>query len=82
MKLSEFIVMNEAEKKRAVSTNAVAIAKRTSPGLVIFLFQIDNFYVEAYCNTSANRIEEYCVLPDTNAIGHYLESIPIDGLFG
>ena len=37
MKLSEFIVFNEAEKKHAVMNNAVALATRTLPGLVVFL---------------------------------------------
>lgn len=80
MKLSEFIVLNEADKKRAVATNAVALAKRTSPGLVIFLFQIEDYYVEAYCNTTVNKVEKYCVLPNTNAIRDYLDVIPIDDL--
>jgi hypothetical protein len=80
MKLSEFIVLNHAEKKCAVMNNAVALATRTSPGLVIFLFQINDYYVEAYCNVADKRVEEYCILPDTNAIRHYLEAMPIDDL--
>lgn len=80
MKLSEFIVLNEAEKKRAVMNNAVALATRTSPGFLIFLFQIEDYYVEAYCNIADKTVEEYCVLPDTNAIRHYLEFIQIDDL--
>lgn len=80
MKLSEFIVLNEAEKKYAVMNNAVALATRTSPRFVIFLFQIEDYYVEAYCNPTDKRVEEYCVLPNINAIRHYLDSIPIDDL--
>lgn len=80
MKLSEFIALNEAEKKQAVLNDAVALATRTSPGLVIFLFQMEDYYVETYCNTTSKLIEEYCVLPDTNAIRHYLENIRIDDL--
>jgi hypothetical protein len=80
MKISEFIVLNEAEKKHAVMNNAVALATRTAPGLIIFLFQLEDYYIEAYCNTSDKTIEEYCVLPNTNAIRHYLEAIPIDDL--
>ena len=80
MKISEFIALNEAEKKYAVMNNAVALATRTSPGLVIFLFQIEGYYVEAYCNAASKSIEEYCVLPGINAIGHYLEAITIDDL--
>lgn len=80
MKLSEFIVLDEAEKKRAVMNNAVALASRTLPGFVIFLFQIEDYYIETYCNVEDKKVEEYCILPDTNAIRHYLELIPIDDL--
>jgi len=80
MKLSEFILLNEEDKKSAVMGNAVALAQRTYPDIIIFLFQMDNYYIEAYCNKASKMIEEYRVLPDANAIGHYLESIPIDDL--
>jgi hypothetical protein len=80
MKLSEFIVLNEAEKKRAVMNDAVALATWTAPGLVIFLFQIEDYYVEAYCNATDKSIGEYRVLPNTNALQHYLDFIPIDDL--
>ena len=80
MKLSEFILLNEKDKKFAVMKNAVALAQRTYPDTVIFLFQLDNYYIETYCNKSSRAIEEYRVLPDLNAISHYLEAIPIDDL--
>ena len=78
MKLSEFILLNEAEKKRAIMKQAVALAQRTYRDRVIFLFQLENYYVEVYCNTPDKSIEKYCILPDTNAIYHYLEAISID----
>ena len=80
MKLSEFILLNEAEKKHAIMKQAVPLAQRTCSDRVIFLFQLENYYVEAYCNTADKSIEKYCILPDTNAICHYLEAIPIDEL--
>lgn len=80
MKLSEFIVLDEAEKKRAVMNNAAALASRTSPGLIIFLFQIEDYYVEAYCNVEDKSVEQYWILPNTDAIRHYLEGISIDDL--
>lgn len=80
MKLSEFILLNEEEKKRTVMNDAVALATRTSPGNLIFLFQMADYYVEAYCNVADNTIEEYCILPDTNSIRHYLECIEIGDL--
>ena len=80
MKLSEFILLNEGDKKYVIMYNAVALAQRTYPDFVIFLFQLDHYYIEAYCNKANKTIEEYRVLPDTNSIGHYLEAIPIENL--
>jgi hypothetical protein len=80
MKLSEFILLDEVEKKSAVMTHAVALAQRTSPDFVIFLFQLEDYYIETYCNVADKTIEEYRILPDTNAIRHYLEAISIDNL--
>ena len=80
MKLSEFILLNEDDKKYAVMNNAVALAQRSYPDIIVFLFQLDYYYVEAYCSKADKRIEEYRVLPDANAISHYLEAIPIDDL--
>ena len=80
MKLSEFILLNEADKKRSVMHQGVLLAKRTYPDLIIFLFQLEDYYIETYCNIADKTIEEYRVLPDTNAISHYLDAIPIDDL--
>ena len=80
MKLSEFILLNEADKKCAVMNNAVPLAQRTYLDKIVFLFQLEDYYIEAYCRIADKTIEEYCVLPDTNAIRHYLEAIPIDDL--
>ena len=80
MRLSEFMLLNEADKKRSVMQHGVILAKRTSPDHVIFLFQLEDYYIETYCNEENKLIEEYRILPDTNALKHYLEAIPIDDL--
>ncbi len=80
MKLSEFILLSEAEKKWHLMNSAVALAKRTYAHVTVFLFQLEDYYVEAYCNVEDKAIEEYRVLPDTNAIRYYLEAISIDEL--
>ncbi|MGN6616778.1 MAG: hypothetical protein ACTHJ5_06335 [Ilyomonas sp.] len=80
MKLSEFILLSETDKKSAIMNKAVGLAQRTYGNQIVFLFQLENYYVEAYCNVTSKAIEEYCILPDTNSISHYLESIPIDEL--
>jgi hypothetical protein len=80
MKLSEFMLLNEVDKKCAVMNNAVPLAKSTSLDSVIFLFQLGDFYVETYCNIADKTIDEYRILPNTNAIKHYLDAIPIEDL--
>ena len=80
MKLSEFILLNEAEKKWSVTNQAVPLAKRSYEDFIVFLFQLEGYYVEAYCNVADKTVKEYRVLPNTNAIRDYLEAIPIDEL--
>lgn len=80
MNLSEFIVLGEAEKKWQLMNHGVALAKRTFEHQVIFLFQLEDYYVEAYCNVDDKAIVEFRILPDTDAISPYLEAIPIDEL--
>ncbi|QEC66950.1 hypothetical protein FRZ67_06425 [Panacibacter ginsenosidivorans] len=80
MKLSEFILLNEADKKKSVMQEGVLLAKRTYPDSIVFLFQLENYYIETYCNTANKVIEEYRVLPGIDALRPYLEAIPIDDL--
>jgi len=58
MRLSEFIVLNEADKKRSVMQQGVLLAKRTSPDSIVFLFQLKDYYIETYCNAANKIIEE------------------------
>lgn len=55
MRLSEFILLNEQEKKSTVLHRGVLLAKRSSFGSMVFLFQLGSYYVEAYCNP-ANKV--------------------------
>jgi hypothetical protein len=50
MRLSEFILLNEDEKKSTVLHQGVFLAKRSSFDSMVFLFQLGSYYVEAYCN--------------------------------
>lgn len=80
MKLSDFILMTEDEKKFTVLHRGVLIAKRNNVDSKIFLFQLGRYYVEAYCNPESKTIEEYQVFEDVNLLKPYLEAIAIDHL--
>lgn len=80
MRLSDFILLNEAEKKSVVLHEGVLIAKRSEIDCMIFLFQLDTYYVEAYCNPTSKAIERYVAFGNTKWLTPYLESIQIDSL--
>lgn len=81
MELSDFIVLNGEEKKLLVLHEGVLIGKRKEPELMIFLFQLDKFYVETFCSTETKDVTEYRAFAHTKLLQPYLENIAIDELF-
>jgi hypothetical protein len=80
MRLSDFILLNEDEKKTTVLHQGVLLAKRRDSDSLVFLFQLENYYVEAFCNPENKAIEEYRMFDSLNLLNPYLESITIDSL--
>ena len=80
MKLSEFIGLPEDHKRSIVLTEGVAIAKRELADRLIFLFQLQEYYVETFCCCKSKEILEYRVFQNTKLLGPYLETIQIDHL--
>jgi hypothetical protein len=80
MKLSEFIALPEDHKRSTVLTEGVAIAKRDLPGKLVFLFQLNEYYVETFCCCNSKEILEYRVFQNTKQLGPYLDTIEIDHL--
>ena len=80
MKLSDFIMLDAAEKKSTVLHAGVLIAKRSEIDSMVFLFHLGSYYVETYCNPENKAIEEYVAFNDTKWLTPYLESIHIDSL--
>jgi len=81
MRLSDFIMLNKEEKKFTVLHLGVLIAKRKTQGDMIFLFQMDHFYVETFCDIETKEMARYRVFTHTKLLQPYLENIAIDGLF-
>lgn len=80
MRLSEFILLNENEKKLTVLHQGVFLAKRSNFDSMVFLFQLGSYYVEAYCNPANKAIEEYRMFDNIDVLKPYLEAIPLDNL--
>jgi hypothetical protein len=81
MKLSDFIMLNEEEKKLAVLHRGVLISKRKTPGYIAFLFHFSNFYVETFCNMESKGVTQYQVFTHTKLLQPYLDAIAIDDVF-
>lgn len=80
MRLSEFILLNEQEKKSAVLHRGILLAKRSNFESMVFLFQLGSYYVEAYCNPANKAIEEYRMFDNIEVLNPYLDAIPLDDL--
>lgn len=80
MKLSEFIALPEDHKRSIVMTEGVAIAKRQLEDQLVFLFQLQEYYVETFCCCRSKEILEYRVFQNTKQLAPYLEAIEIDHL--
>ncbi|HEX2608926.1 MAG TPA: hypothetical protein VHK91_16200 [Flavisolibacter sp.] len=80
MKLSDFILLNEEEKKSTVLHEGILIGKRSSPSYMIFLFQLESYYVETFCSAQSRSIEEFRVFDTLKPLDPYLDMISLDGL--
>jgi hypothetical protein len=81
MKLSEFILLDEKEKQHTVLHEGVLIGKRKLQACIIFLFQLDHYYVETWCSFSNRSVKEYRVFDGTAPLDPYLKEISLQHLF-
>jgi hypothetical protein len=77
MKLSEFILLGEAEKQHTVLHRGVLVAKRTEETSLIFLFQLGGYYVETWCSVANRSVTEYRMFDGTAPLEPYLEEISL-----
>jgi hypothetical protein len=80
MRLSDFILLSEMEKKKTVLHEGILLAKRDSKDCKVFLFGLDDYYVEMFCNRQSKAVEEYRAFENTRLLFPYLQSISLDDL--
>jgi hypothetical protein len=80
MRLSHFILLSEEEKKSIIFHQGALLAKSSQEDRTVFLFQLSDYYVEAFCNPQSKAIEEYRVFGDTALLQPYLQAISLQGL--
>jgi hypothetical protein len=81
MRLSDFILLSKDQKREVLLNQGILIAKRMNLESHIFLFQLDLFYVEIYCNLQTKDVTEYRSFEKTTLLTPYFDGIPIDDLF-
>ncbi len=80
MKLSDFILLDEKKKTFAVLHQGILVGKRRLHDCMIFLFQLEGYYVETWCNAENKAIEEFRVFENTQLLQPYLENISLKGI--
>ena len=80
MTLSDFKLLNETEQAQALIDYGIFIAERQYRDFCIFLYQINNFYIEIYHNLRYNVIQGMESFQDDDMLQPYLESIDISCL--
>lgn len=81
MILSDFILLPEDQKKNILLHQGTLIGKRKNAESQVFLFQLDLFYVEIYCNLQTKLVTEYRQFEKISLLNPYLDDISIDHLF-
>jgi hypothetical protein len=80
MKLSDFTLLSDHEKKGTLLHEGVLLAKREATGCKVFLFGMNDYYVEMFCNMQNKAVEEYRISSNTRFLSPYLQAISIDDL--
>jgi hypothetical protein len=80
MKLFDYILLQEEEKKLIVLHEGVLIGKRKEGNHFVFLFQLGNFYVETFCDFHTKHITEFRMFVHTHLLEPYLDTISLEGL--
>ncbi len=80
MKLSDFLLLNEEQKKTTVLHQGVLVGKRKDDVTISFLFQLNHFYVEACFDVKSRLLREYRMFLSSVLLEQYLDKLELDGL--
>ena len=80
MTLDEFTILNETRQAETLLERGIYLADRLYKNFSIFLYQLDDFYVEVYHNLRFDVMQGIRCFGDDDALQPYLESIDISKL--
>lgn len=80
MTLDQFTQLNEARQAETLLERGIFLTDRLYKNFSIFLYQLDNFYVEVYHNIKYDIMQGMRCFEDDDTLQPYLESIDISCL--
>lgn len=80
MKLSDFNLLDEIKQAETLLNYGVLVAERIYKNFTIFLYQVNQFYVEVYYHNTFSMIQGFRGFETGNALEPYLEQIDITSL--
>lgn len=81
MTLDEFTLLNDTRQAEALIDRGVFLAERMYKNFSIFLYQLDDFYVEIYHNLKFNVMQGMRSFREEDELDPYLESIDISSIY-
>ena len=81
MTVTDFTHLDETQQAEALLARGIFLTERLYKNFIIFLYQLDNFYVEVYHNLKFNVMQGMRSFEDDEALEPYLDSIDISCLY-
>lgn len=82
MTLHGFTTLSEDEQIDCTLENGVLTAFLETNNYIVILYQLDGFYVEAYCNRRTTHIERLRSFHSPEQLEPYLAAVDLSELFG
>ncbi len=80
MTLREFKTFDDFQKAKALVDVGVLIGKRQLMFYLIFLYQVEGFYVEVLYSLQSKKVHKFRAFENTNLLDPYLSKIDISEL--
>jgi len=81
MTVTDFTHLDETQQAEALLARGIFLTERLYKNFIIFLYQLDNFYVEVYHNLKFNVMQGMRSFEDDEALEPYLDTIDISCLY-
>jgi hypothetical protein len=80
MTLHDFKALDEFQKATALVDEGVLIGKRDLLFYLVFLYQVEGFYVEVLYSIKSRKVHKFKAFENTNLLDPYLSKIDISEL--